>query len=44
MIDVHEGKILHFSARSAAEIEDGKRNFYVGVTGARRVVMWHGYE
>jgi len=40
MIDVHEGKIPHFSARSVEEIEDGKRNFYGGLTRARRVVMY----
>jgi DNA helicase II / ATP-dependent DNA helicase PcrA len=40
MIDMHEGKIPHFTARSAEEIDDGKRNFYVGLTRARRLVMY----
>jgi DNA helicase-2/ATP-dependent DNA helicase PcrA len=40
MIDVHEGRIPHFTARSAEEMDEGKRNFYVGLTRARRVVMY----
>lgn len=40
LIDLHEGRIPHFSARSAEDIEQGKRLFYVGVTRAKRYLMY----
>lgn len=40
LIDLHEGRIPHFSARTAEDIEQGKRLFYVGVTRAKRYLMY----
>ncbi len=40
MIDLHEGKIPHYYSRSADEIEEHKRLFYVGVTRARRFLLY----
>ena len=40
MIDLHEGRIPHFYARSDPEVEEAKRLFYVGVTRAKRFLMY----
>jgi DNA helicase-2/ATP-dependent DNA helicase PcrA len=40
MIDVHEGKIPFYQAQSVEEIEEAKRLFYVGVTRAKRLLLY----
>jgi DNA helicase-2/ATP-dependent DNA helicase PcrA len=40
MIDVHEGRIPFYQAKSAEEIEEAKRLFYVGVTRAIRYLLY----
>ncbi len=40
MIDLHEGRIPHYYARSAEEIEEAKRLFYVGITRAKRLLLY----
>ena len=40
MIDMHDGKIPFHQATTAEEIDEGKRLFYVGVTRARRLLMY----
>lgn len=40
LIDMHEGKIPFYLAQTADEIEEAKRLFYVGVTRARRLLMY----
>jgi len=40
MIDVHEGRIPFYQAKSADEIEEAKRLFYVGVTRAIRYLLY----
>lgn len=40
MIDLHEGRIPFYQAQSAAEIEEAKRLFYVGLTRAKRILMY----
>ena len=40
MIDLHEGRIPHYYACSEEEIEEAKRLFYVGVTRAKRFLMY----
>ena len=40
MIDLHEGRIPFYQARSAGEIEEAKRLFYVGVTRAKRYLLY----
>lgn len=40
MIDIHEGRIPFYQARSAEEIEEAKRLFYVGVTRAKRYLVY----
>lgn len=40
MIDLHEGRIPFYQAESAAEIEEAKRLFYVGVTRAKRFLLY----
>lgn len=39
MIDLHEGRIPFHQARSAEEIEEAKRLFYVGATRAKRFLL-----
>ena len=40
MIDLHEGRIPFYQASSAEEIEESKRLFYVGVTRAKRFLLY----
>ncbi len=40
MIDLHEGRIPFYQARSAEDIEEAKRLFYVGVTRAKRFLLY----
>lgn len=40
MVDLHEGRIPHYQARTAEEIEETKRLFYVGVTRAKRFLLY----
>ncbi len=40
MIDLHEGRIPFYQAQSAGEIEEAKRLFYVGVTRAKRFLLY----
>jgi DNA helicase-2/ATP-dependent DNA helicase PcrA len=40
MIDLHEGRIPFYQARTAEEFEEAKRLFYVGVTRAKRFLMY----
>ncbi len=40
MIDLHEGRIPFYQARSAEDFEEAKRLFYVGVTRAKRFLCY----
>jgi DNA helicase-2/ATP-dependent DNA helicase PcrA len=40
MIDLHEGRIPFYQAQTAEEIEEAKHLFYVGVTRARRFLLY----
>src|SRR5580658_20724 len=40
LIDMHEGKIPFYQAQTAEEVAEAKRLFYVGVTRARRILMY----
>jgi DNA helicase II / ATP-dependent DNA helicase PcrA len=40
MIDLHEGRIPFYQARATEEFEEAKRLFYVGVTRAKRFLLY----
>ncbi|MBN2559507.1 MAG: ATP-dependent helicase [Phycisphaerae bacterium] len=40
MIDVHEGRIPFHQCRTPEEIEEARRLFYVGVTRAKRILLY----
>ena len=40
MIDCHEGRIPSYHAKTVSEIEEQKRLFYVGVTRAKRLLLY----
>jgi DNA helicase-2/ATP-dependent DNA helicase PcrA len=40
MMDLHEGRIPFYQARTAEEFEEAKRLFYVGVTRAKRLLFY----
>ncbi len=40
MIDLHEGRIPFYMARTQEEFDEAKRLFYVGVTRAERLLMY----
>jgi DNA helicase-2/ATP-dependent DNA helicase PcrA len=40
MMDLHEGRIPFYQAETAEEFEEAKRLFYVGVTRAKRFLLY----
>jgi DNA helicase-2/ATP-dependent DNA helicase PcrA len=40
MIDLHEGRIPFYQAKTAAEVEEAKRLFYVGITRAEQFLLY----
>ena len=40
LLDVHEGKIPHYSARNQQEINESKRLLYVSITRAKRYLFY----
>ena len=40
IIDLHEGRIPHYQATTAEDIQEAKRQFYVGVTRAKRLLVY----
>ena len=40
LIDLHEGRIPSYHARTEDEVEEAKRLFYVGVTRAERYLLY----
>ena len=40
MMDLHEGRIPFYKARTEDEFEEAKRLFYVGVTRAKRILLY----
>jgi len=40
MIDLHEGRIPFFQCRTPEEFEEARRLFYVGVTRAKRILLY----
>jgi ATP-dependent DNA helicase UvrD/PcrA len=40
MVDLHEGRIPFYQCRTAEEFEEAKRLFYVGVTRAKRILLY----
>jgi DNA helicase-2/ATP-dependent DNA helicase PcrA len=40
MIDLHEGRIPFYQAHTAEDLEEAKRLFYVGVTRAKRFLLY----
>jgi DNA helicase II / ATP-dependent DNA helicase PcrA len=40
MIDLHEGRIPFYQARTPQEIEEAKRLFYVGITRAKQLLLY----
>ncbi len=40
LMDLHEGRIPHYQARTAEELGEAKRLFYVGVTRAKRFLLY----
>jgi DNA helicase-2/ATP-dependent DNA helicase PcrA len=40
MIKMHEGSIPFYLAKTAEELEEAQRLFYVGVTRAKRLLMY----
>ena len=40
MIDLHEGRIPFYQAETAEDFEEAKRLFYVGVTRAKRFLLY----
>ena len=40
IVDVHEGRVPHYTATSESEIEEGRRVFYVGVTRAKKLLVF----
>lgn len=39
IVDVHDGRVPHYSATTPSEIAEGRRVFYVGVTRAKQLLM-----
>jgi DNA helicase II / ATP-dependent DNA helicase PcrA len=40
MIDLHESRIPFYQARSAEQLEEAERLFYVGATRAKRFLLY----
>ena len=40
LVDLHDGRIPHFSARTEDEIDEARRLIYVSITRARRILMY----
>jgi DNA helicase-2/ATP-dependent DNA helicase PcrA len=40
LVDLHDGRIPHFTAQSADEFAEARRLFYVAVTRPRKVLMY----
>jgi DNA helicase-2/ATP-dependent DNA helicase PcrA len=40
MMDLHEGRIPYYQAQTPDEFEEAKRLFYVGVTRAKRILLY----
>lgn len=40
IVDLHEGRIPHYQARTTEACEEAKRLFYVGVTRAKRILLY----
>jgi DNA helicase-2/ATP-dependent DNA helicase PcrA len=40
MIDLHEGRIPFYQAQAKEELEEAKRLFYVGITRAKRFLLY----
>ena len=40
IMDLHEGRIPHYQARTAQEFQEAKRLLYVGITRAKRVLIY----
>ena len=38
IVDVHDGRVPHFSAKTQEEIQESRRVFYVGITRAERLL------
>jgi DNA helicase-2/ATP-dependent DNA helicase PcrA len=40
IVDLHEGRVPHFKARTVEEVEEARRVLYVSITRARRILMY----
>jgi len=40
IIDLHDGRVPHFSARTDDEIDEARRLFYVAITRAKRLLLY----
>jgi DNA helicase-2/ATP-dependent DNA helicase PcrA len=40
IVDLHDGRVPHFTATTAEEIDEARRLLYVSITRARRVLMY----
>ena len=40
IIDLHDGRIPHFSASTSGEINEARRLLYVALTRAKRILMY----
>lgn len=40
IVDLHEGRIPHWTARDAEQVDEARRLLYVGVTRAKKLLMY----
>jgi DNA helicase-2/ATP-dependent DNA helicase PcrA len=40
IVDLHDGKVPHFSIETTEEFDEARRLLYVSMTRARRILMW----